>query len=173
MAGTQSFSQGLGQLGLDVENDATITDGTITGGTINSLYSLGATFIGEKASGSMYVGSGSSVTDTYTMIGGSTFASPGSGESSLTIDGPTTQWTDAGGDTTTPYSGAMLVGGGYTSVTPRSGFSSLCAGSQREGALLSNAPAGPASARPKATASASATLTYTPVRRGPARPIGP
>ncbi|MDR3660502.1 MAG: Hint domain-containing protein [Mycobacterium sp.] len=117
LAGTQSFSQGLGQLGLDVENDATITDGTITGGTIDSLYSLGATFIGEKASGSMYVGSGSSVTDTYTMIGGSTFASPGSGESSLTIDGPTTQWTDAGGDTTTPYSGAMLVGGGYTSVS--------------------------------------------------------
>ena len=105
LSGSASFTAPLGLSGLDVENKATIAGGTVR--------SSGNILIGEKNDGQLDVTSGSRVTGSFTNVGGATFANPEGGMAALDISGPNTQWTDAGGDSSTPYSGAMLVGGGY------------------------------------------------------------
>jgi autotransporter passenger strand-loop-strand repeat protein/T5SS/PEP-CTERM-associated repeat protein len=109
LSGQLPFAANIGLQGFEIESQGTISDGTLT--------ALGATQIGEQDPASLQVDSGASVTDTYTMIGGETFADTMGGTSSLSISGPDTQWTDAGGDGSTPYSGAILVGGGYPGVS--------------------------------------------------------
>jgi len=87
-----------GTQALDIENEGTITGATLT--------AHGSVLLGDAASYSDLVVTGSTVTDTYTSIGGLY-----GGSGTLTIDGGT--WSDAGGDgTNTVYNGDMLVGGG-------------------------------------------------------------
>ncbi len=109
LSGELPFAANIGLQGLEIESQGTISGGTLT--------SFGATQIGEQDPAGLQVDTGSSVTDSYTMIGGETFADTTEGTSSLSISGPDTWWTDAGGDARTPYSGAMLVGGGYPGVS--------------------------------------------------------
>lgn len=123
LSGVPPFSATLGRQALDIENDGTITGGTVTAD--------GAIEIGESTPGSLTAqdsnATGAIVTDTYTSIGGGGFANTSGNTSSLTITGPNTRWTDQGGDASTPYSGAMLVGGGYPGVSP-AGVVSVSAG---------------------------------------------
>jgi T5SS/PEP-CTERM-associated repeat protein len=115
LGGGQSFAPGGGLSALEVANYLESDGGTIAAG--------GEIAIGASSTGNMLVSnnftspgtygtSGSSVSATYTQIGGIAFAGAQSTRSSLTIQGPNTTYTDAGGDATTTMSGAMLVGGG-------------------------------------------------------------
>ncbi len=107
---------GTGLLGFDAEGDTHINGGTITSG--------GAFVVGQNASASVTVQTtgtvAASVTDTYTSIGAGAATDPGqsTGQSVSTLDitGTGTTWKDAGGDATTPYSGAMVIGGGGAGV---------------------------------------------------------
>ncbi len=107
LVGQLPFSTGLGTIALDLESGGTI-DG--------ALHSNGATFIGNQSGAYVQVGTGAAVTDTYTMIGGGNYANSGNEQASLNISGSLVVWNDAGGDSSTPYSGAMLIGGGLTGV---------------------------------------------------------
>jgi hypothetical protein len=100
LALTGSPSNGSnGVAGLDVEGAAAFTGAT--------LADSGNVLVGNVNNANLLATNGK-VTDTYTSIGG---LSGGSG--TLTIEGGT--WSDSGGDTSTAYSGDMLVGGGeYT-----------------------------------------------------------
>jgi hypothetical protein len=91
-----SSNNGSGTVGLDIEDQGTISSATL----IDSGYVL----VGDL-SGAELVVTGGNVTDTYTSLGGLN-----GGSCALTIDGGT--WSDRGGDSSTTYSGDMLVGGG-------------------------------------------------------------
>ena len=112
VSGVMPFTQGYGLQGLDIEQELAIAAGT--------LNSQGAIVLGLNASASADVQStgsvGASVTATFTDVGANIANDPsqtgGGTASSLTIFGTNTVWRDIGGDASTNYSGAMLVGGG-------------------------------------------------------------
>ena len=116
LSGIAPFSLGFGLQGIDVEQNASILGGTLT--------STGAIIIGQNASASVNAqttgGVGASVVASFTAVGSGSASDPnqpnGSTSSTLTISGAGTVWRDQGGDATTGYSGAMLVGGGGASV---------------------------------------------------------
>ena len=116
LSGVAPFTLGSGMQGLGIEQSA-----TISGGTLKSAGEIG---IGIYGSASMIAqssgGVGATVNATYTDVGGGQSNDPtqtgGVSVSNLTITGAGTVWRDKGGDSSTPYSGALLVGGGATTV---------------------------------------------------------
>ena len=128
LSGVAPFTLGSGMQGLGIEQSA-----TISGGTLKSAGEIG---IGIYGSASMIAqssgGVGATVNATYTDVGGGQSNDPtqtgGVSVSNLTITGAGTVWRDKGGDSSTPYSGALLVGGGPTLTATASGFASISGG---------------------------------------------
>ena len=116
LSGVAPFALGSGMQGLAVEQSATISGGTLKSAGEVALGTNGSASLIAQSSG----GVGASVTATYTDVGGGQSNDPtqgsGGSASNLTISGAGTVWWDKGGDATTAYSGAMLVGGGATTV---------------------------------------------------------
>ncbi len=112
VAGSAPFILGAGKSGLGLDANTSINGATINSG--------GAIAIGSNASTSVTASGSSNVTATFTAVGASAVDDPnqpnGVSASNLTITGAGTVWRDAGGDATTNFSGAMLVGGGGTTV---------------------------------------------------------
>lgn len=116
ISGIAPFVLGSGKAGLAIDSSTDISGATVTSG--------GAIIIGSHASAQVRAvttnGTASSVTATYTALGAAAVDDPnqfnGVSTSSLTISGVNTVWRDVGGDATTPFSGAMLVGGGGTTA---------------------------------------------------------
>ena len=115
LSGAVPFSAGLGRQALDLENNynTQIAGGTITAGGAIIIGADGAASLSLEGSASKHA----IVTDTYTQIGGAGIPQNTQQASSLFIAGPDTTWTDQGGDSSTDYSGAMLVGGGYATTS--------------------------------------------------------
>lgn len=123
VSGAAPFTLGAGLAGIDEEGNGDIQGGTIssTGYTAIGLIGNGSIgisndIISNDGTTIVYGTHGSTVVDTYTQIGG--FALTGANQplASLNINGPNTTWTDIGGDASTPFSGALIVGGGNLSV---------------------------------------------------------
>ena len=116
LAGNAGFSSGTGLTSLSLDSNAEIDGGTLNAG--------GEVLLGQNASAGLWVqttgGVGASVTAGYTVVGGNSQndanQSNGLTQSSLSITGVGTVYRDVGGDSTTPFTGALLVGGGGGSV---------------------------------------------------------
>jgi hypothetical protein len=110
VSGVPSLATGIGLSGIDIEGQAGVSGGTIT--------SSGNFVVGQNANASVTVDAGSQMTVSYTSVGGQSVVNPfGTNDNAyLDITGAGTVYKDAGGDATTPYSGAMLVGGGMPST---------------------------------------------------------
>jgi|GEM_PF-377939 len=124
IGGNANYAAGGGLAGIDAESGLDVTGGTITSGgnfTIGSNaganVNVSNNIVAQTSTSVTYGSVGASVTTTYTSVGASPVQDGSQGgSSSLNISGPNTTWTDAGGDASTPFSGAMLVGGGLTSI---------------------------------------------------------
>ena len=121
IGGSPSFAYGGGLQGIDIESDAGISGGTVT--------SAGNFVVGQNAAAGVTVDQAANVTVSYSSVGGQAVVNPfGSFDNpSLLISGVNTVYKDAGGDASTSYSGAMIVGGGMpgnssagNSLTPSS-----------------------------------------------------
>ena len=115
ISGAVGFTLGSGLAGLDMEGS-----GTVAGGTIAST---GNIVVGQNGNAALSVSNGAQVTASYTQIGGSALTGADPVFTVLDISGPQTSWTDAGGDASTPLSGAMIVGGGNLSLNGLGGVS--------------------------------------------------
>jgi T5SS/PEP-CTERM-associated repeat protein len=107
LSGARAFASGTGLQGFDANGYNTIA---------GSIASQGAISVGQNAPAWLGLQAGGTVSDSYAIVGGGPFASVDNSQSYLQITGPGASWTDAGGDSSTPYSGAMLVGGGAGGV---------------------------------------------------------
>ncbi len=160
ISGVPSFAFGGGLSGIEIANNLQDYGGTIvsTGNMAIGQNNLASVTIANSNpvfsnTGNTYGGVGASVSVSYTQVGANVLvgANLGNGNSgnngpfgsNLQIAGPNTAYTDAGGDASTPFSGAMIVGGGNLTVNAlgQVGFQSGGAGyvNVQDGATLTDA----------------------------------
>ena len=124
VGGNPGFVPGGGLAGVDIEAFGNVAGGTIvSGGNMVVGNSAGASFdvtnnvVSQVGTVTTFGTIGSAVTATYTQVGGSPVLGATNGnQANLFISGPNTTWSDVGGDASTPFSGAMVVGGGQPSL---------------------------------------------------------
>ena len=123
VSGVAGLTLGSGLAGLDIEGSGKVEGGTVASGgnTViglngNANFNVSNNVISNAGTFTTFGTIGASYTTAYTQIGGSVLTGADTPGSFLQISGPNTTYTDAGGDASTPFSGAMIVGGGNISV---------------------------------------------------------
>ncbi len=143
ISGVPSFTLGAGLAGLDIGQYSEVRGGTVVsagnisiGANGNADFEVSNDITGTTVTNGntsfAYGPNGASVSANYTIIGGPAQTGASFPQSSLSIDGGQSRYTDTGSDATTPLAGAMLVGGGNLSMN---GLGQIQLGNGGNGAL--------------------------------------